>query len=180
MSSPIDDAEYARVRGYALTLTRDPTEADDLTQETFLRAHAARDPLRDPGARPAWLYRIATNAYVDQVRRRARRPVTSQVALEDLPLAVPEDSLARVMEQREMTACVRDYLAGLPDTYRAALMLHDLEGLSAPEIAVLLDASVPTIKIRLHRARQKLREALGAGCVLTHDDRSVLVCEPNG
>jgi len=102
------------------------------------------------------------------------------VAVEDLPLADPVDSLARVIERREMSGCVRDFLAELPDSYRAALMLHDLEGLSAPEIATLLDASVPTIKIRLHRARLKLRAALSAGCDLSRDERSTLVCERRG
>lgn len=177
MSSPVAEAEYLRIRRYALSLTRSPIEADDLTQETYLRAQASREPLRDPGARMTWLYRIATHAHVDRMRQRGRRPIADGVAVEDLPLADPGPSLAHAIEQREMGACVQDYLARLPESYRAALMLHDLEGLTAPEIAVLLGASLPTVKIRLHRARVKLRAALSAGCALSRDERSVLVCE---
>ena len=68
-------------------------------------------------------------------------------------------------------------LDGLSDAYRAVILLHDLHGMSGPEIAATLGLSLPTVKIRLHRARRKLRAALEAGCQFSRDERGVLVCE---
>src|SRR6266511_5542806 len=72
----------------------------------------------------------------------------------------------------------QSYLETLPDDYRAAIFLHDVCGLRNPEIARLLDCSVATAKIRLHRARRRLREVLDAACAFDIDERGVLVCEP--
>jgi RNA polymerase sigma-70 factor, ECF subfamily len=173
----IDDA-YPRILRYAKTLARDPAEAEDLTQEVFLRAYRARDTLQDPQARLSWLYRIATHAWVDRVRQRTRRPQESDTAVEEAELADAGPGLQQVIEQSDMSACVQDYLERLPDAYRAVLLLHDLNELPAPQIADMLDVSLATVKIRLHRARLKLRAALAAGCLFSHDERNVLVCEP--
>jgi RNA polymerase sigma-70 factor (ECF subfamily) len=77
-----------------------------------------------------------------------------------------------------MSACVQGYLSELPDSYRAVILLHDLHGLAGPEMAATLGVSLPTVKIRLHRARLKLKAALAVGCEFSHDERDVLVCEP--
>jgi RNA polymerase sigma-70 factor (ECF subfamily) len=82
-----------------------------------------------------------------------------------------------VVEQREMSSCVQDYLETLPDDYRAVILLHDLEGLTNPEIATMLGCSLATAKIRLHRARKKLKEALDNACRFIRDERDVFVCE---
>jgi RNA polymerase sigma-70 factor (ECF subfamily) len=77
-----------------------------------------------------------------------------------------------------MSECVQDYLVRLPDDYRVAIFLHDVYGLSNPEIARLLGCSLATAKIRVHRARRRLREALASACAFELDERGVLVCEP--
>ena len=169
---------YPRILRYARSLVRDPTEAEDLTQETFLRAFRARDRLRDPRARLTWLYRIATHVCVDRRRQRSRRPVEAETALEEIEVADSGLPLQQLIEQDEMRACVQAYLEDLPDGYRAVLLLYELQELSGPEIAELLDISLATVKIRLHRARLKLRAALQAGCAFSRDERGVLVCEP--
>lgn len=176
-SEGIDDA-YARILRYARTLARDPTEAEDLTQEVFLRAYRARDTLHDPQARLSWLYRIATHAWVDRLRQRSRRAEESETAVEEAEPADAGPGLEQVIERSDMSACVQDYLVGLPDGYRAVLLLHDLHEVPGPRIAAMLDLSLATVKIRLHRARLKLRAALAAGCFFSHDERNVLVCEP--
>jgi RNA polymerase sigma-70 factor (ECF subfamily) len=76
-----------------------------------------------------------------------------------------------------MSSCVQDYLETLPDDYRAVILLHDLEGLTNPEIATMLGCSLATAKIRLHRARKKLKEALDNACRFIRDERGVFVCE---
>ncbi len=167
-----------RIYRYVLTLVHDPAEADDLTQEALVRAYHHYASLRDPAALTSWLYRIATNVAFDRLRQFARRAPRET---EDDPEAieVPEvgkPSLLHAMEQGEMSACVQRYLDNLPDTYRAAIMLHDLHGMTGPEIAAAMGESLPNVKIRLHRARTRLRAALEAGCEFSCDDRGVLVC----
>jgi RNA polymerase sigma-70 factor (ECF subfamily) len=172
-----------RIHAYVLGLVRDPVEADDLTQETFLRALRRLETLRDPARVSSWLYRIATNLVNDRYRARRRRP-------QDLPLSdaasepAPANDDARaprldvLLARREMSDCVPRTIDELSDPYRAAILLHDLEGLTNPEIAELLGCTLETVKIRLHRARSKLRSALEAGCSFSRDEEDVLVCEP--
>jgi RNA polymerase sigma-70 factor (ECF subfamily) len=163
-------------------MVHDPVEADDLTQETFLRAFRSRDSLRDTGALITWLYRIATNVCLDRWRQRARRsPMEGEEAPEELELADPDaPSLQQTVERGEMSSCVQRYLEGLPHSYRAVILLHDLNGLTGLEISEVLDMSLATVKIRLHRARRKLRAALETGCTFSHNECNVLVCEPRG
>ena len=77
-----------------------------------------------------------------------------------------------------MSECVQGYLAALPDDYRIAILLHDAHGLSNPEVAELLGCPLATTKIRVHRARTRLRETLATACTFEIDERGVLVCDP--
>lgn len=171
--------DYQRIFRYILSMVRDTAEAEDLTQETFLRAYRRRNSLREEGARTTWLYRIATNVCLDRLRQYARRaPLESGTDLDEVDIAEPgTPSLQKTIERDEMSACVRRYLNSLPDSYRAVILLSDLHDLTAPEIAKLLGESLPTVKIRLHRARMKLKAALNTGCNFSYDESSVLTCE---
>jgi RNA polymerase sigma-70 factor (ECF subfamily) len=171
--------DYQRIIRYIMSMIRDSAEAEDLTQETFLRAYQRRDSLRDEGAQTAWLYRIATHVCLDRLRQYARRaPRESGTDLDEVEVAEPDaPSLQQTLERDEMSECVQGYLNRLSNSYRAAILLHDMHELTAAEIAQLLGESLATIKIRLHRARRKLSIALKAGCDFSHDDRDVLVCE---
>jgi RNA polymerase sigma-70 factor (ECF subfamily) len=172
---------------YIRGLVRDDAEAEDLTQETLLRAYNKLSTLEDPARLVPWLYRIATNVTHDRFRQAAyrHRPLSleedSGAVGETARLEiVPDDSprLDKLMEQREMSSCVKDYIEDLSDSYRAVILLHDVQGLTNPEIAEMLGVSLATVKIRLHRARSRLRVALGEGCSFSHDERGVQVCEP--
>lgn len=173
-----------QVQRHILAMVRDRAEAEELTQDTYARALARIDQLRDPQAALAWLYRIATTVALDRLRQR--RPPT--VALDEARLSGEaaeraagrerEPSLLDALEQSEMSECVQGYLAALPDDYRVAILLHDAHGLSNPEIAELLGCSLATAKIRVHRARARLRETLATACTFEIDDRGVLVCDP--
>lgn len=178
-ASVIFKGDYPRIFRYILSMVRDTAEADDLTQDTFLRAYQRRDSLRDEGAQTAWLYRIATHICLDRLRQYARRnPMESDTDLDQVDLAeLDTPSLQQTLEQDEMSECVQRYLNRLSDSYRAVILLHDMHELTALEIAQLLGESLATIKIRLHRARRKLSLALQAGCDFSHDERDVLLCE---
>ncbi len=177
-------AEYERpLYNYLLRMTQNQAEAEDLTQETFIRVHRSLSTFRGESSLSTWLYRIATNVSLDHFRRRATQQAKTALPLEeakpegewaDETPASPEQQTA----QSEMSACVEGFIQRLPPDYRAVLVLHDLQGLKNREIAEALDIPLSTIKIRLHRARSKLRESLNAGCDTTHDERNVFVCEP--
>jgi RNA polymerase sigma-70 factor (ECF subfamily) len=174
------EAHYDRIFRYEQSMVHNSAEAEDLTQETFLRAFRQRDSLRESGALVAWLYRIATHVALDRLRQRARRaPKESDTDPTEIELPDPEAvSPLQGIEQEEMSACVQEYVADLPDNYRAVLLLHDSEDLTGAQIAELLDLPLATVKIHLHRARRKLQATLRAGCDFSSDERSVLVCEP--
>lgn len=172
------------IHRYLLSLVREDAEAEDLTQETFLRAHQKLSTLVDDSRLVPWLYKIATNVARDRFRQASfrHRPqplgdhgeddTGTSVALDDGP------RLDKVLEQREMGDCVRGFLERLPEPHRAAILLHDVEGLTNPEIAEMLGVSLSTVKIRVHRARKELRAALDRGCSFTLDERGVRICEP--
>ena len=175
------------IHGYILGIVRDTAEAEDLTQETMLRAHRKLSTLEDPARLLPWLYRIATNICHDRFRQASFRnrprslgapPEGESDRSEANDVTAPGPRLDLALEQEEMSACVQRYLAQLDDPYRAAILLHDVEGLTNPEIAEMLDVSLATVKIRLHRARSKLRATLGQACSFSCDDRGVVVCEP--
>lgn len=173
----------SQVQRHILAMVGDQAEAEELTQDTYARALERIGQLRDPKAALAWLYRIATTVSLDRLRQR--RPPT--VALDEAALSGDregaahrkhEPSLLDALEQSEMSECVQGYLAALPDDYRVAILLHDAHGLTNPEIAELLGCSLATAKIRVHRARARLRETLDAACSFEIDERGVLVCDP--
>lgn len=174
---------HGRIHRYVVALLPNRAEAEDITQETFLRAYRKLSTLRDPGGLSSWLYRIATNLCYDSFRQTASRPQTQELGGpedQDAPAMVDSDSprLDQALARQEMSTCVQRYLEDLPDHYRAVIMLHDLEGLTNAEIATMLGCSLATAKIRLHRARQKLRTILGEVCEVSVDKRGVTVCRP--
>jgi RNA polymerase sigma-70 factor (ECF subfamily) len=173
------EAYYDRVYRYLQSMVHDSAEAEDLAQETFLRAYQERHSLRESKALVAWLYRIATHAALDKLRQRTRRaPKESDTDVNEIELPDRDSvSLQQSLEQGEMSACVQEYLADLPDNYRSVILLHDMEELTGSQIAALLDLPLATVKMRLHRARQRLQAALKAGCDFSSDERNVLVCE---
>lgn len=171
---------HDRIYRYLLSLVHDPAEAEDLTQDTFIRAYAHRDSLRDPNAVRGWLYRIATRVRLDRLRQRA-----SQVSLGGEEGARSMDSVLsespsalEVAEREETGGCVNRCLDFLSDGYRAVVLLYEAHSLTVPEIAELTGESVGTVKMRLHRARRKLQEIMQIGCVVSQSKNGVPCCEP--
>ena len=181
-SPATDELEQYRtaIARYIRKMVRDGADADDLTQETFIRAFRQRDTLRDEAEILSWLYQIATHVSVDRLRQRARiHSRQNEQTVEELHVADPgTPSALRIAQQDEMSACVQQYVARLSDEYRAVLLLHDVDGLTNGEISELLGLPLTTVKMRLHRARRKLQAMLRKACAFGQDERGVLVCDP--
>jgi len=173
-------AYHDRIRRYISGMVRDPAEAEDLTQETFLRAHCRQETLRDPNAARGWLYRIATHVCLDRLRTRVRQPSldSAQEPEHGRAMALETPPAHERLERAETSACVQRCLDYLPDSYRAVILLFEAHGLTAPEIAELLGVSVGTVKIRLHRARRRLQEVMEIGCTVSGKSSGVPCCEP--
>ena len=182
-SSPplLETEQYrARIVRYIRYLIHDASEAEDLAQETFIRAYCQQETLRDLTALESWLYRIATHICIDRLRQRAKtRARRADSPVEDLLIVDhAQPSPFVIVQQQEMGECVDQYVATLSDPQKAVLLLHDADGMTDNEIADLLALPLTTVKMRLHRARQKLGTALKNACTFERDDRGVFICEP--
>jgi RNA polymerase sigma-70 factor (ECF subfamily) len=171
---------HDRIYRYVLRMVKNPAEAEDLTQDTFLHAYRGRDALRDPAAVRGWLYRIATHTCLDRLRQR--QPPVSVDSPEATPrvasAASPAPSGLEITERKETSACVQRCLDFLPDNYRTVILLYEAHSLTAAEIASLLGLTVTTVKMRLHRARRMLLQVMECGCAVSTDDKGVPVCQP--
>ncbi len=142
----------------AFRLTGNNDDAQDLVQEVLLRVRRGLETYR-PGSLEGWLSRITTNTFLDEVRRRRRRPV--DLFPDDPDRVVPPSDAADVALAAEaLPDDVQSALRRLPPDYRAAVVLCDVVGLSYQEIADALDAPVGTVRSRIHRGRSQLREIL--------------------
>lgn len=155
-------SDYGRViYNFAYRLTGNPDDSSDLTQEVLLRV---RKGLRTytPGSFEGWLWRITRNAFLDEVRKKQRRP-TSVLPDEDRTVVgsapAPEDVLAEV----RLSSDVEQALLDLPYEFREAVVMCDVVGLSYQEIADAVGVPVGTVRSRIHRGRSMLRDSLEAG-----------------
>jgi len=154
--------------GAAMRMTRNPADAEDLVQETYMKAFAAFDSFTDGTNLKAWLFRILTNTYINIYRKKQRQPYQSgSEDLTDWQLHEVESHDSRGLRSAEAEALDRladvdvvEALAKVPEDFRMAVYLADVEGFSYKEIAEIMDTPVGTVMSRLHRGRKLLRELL--------------------
>ena len=147
---------------FALTLTRDPHTAEDLVQETFLRAFERRETFRAEASPVTWLHRILHNLAIDRARRSGREVLVDDVEDKWRDDAYTVDS-ATVVERAETREELEDALVRLPFIYRSAVVLHDVEGWTMKDIAKAQGIELPAAKQRLRRGRMMLVTALASG-----------------
>ncbi len=165
-ASPYMDALYSA----AMRMTRNRADAEDLVQETYLRAYRGYDRFEEGTNLRAWLYRILTNTFINSYRAKQRRPDETDLSdVEDLYLyrrlggmetaelgRSAEDTLLDTVTDTEVKAA----LDSLPEQFRVAVLLADVEGFSYKEIAEMLDIPIGTVMSRLHRGRKALQKTL--------------------
>jgi RNA polymerase sigma-70 factor, ECF subfamily len=154
----------------ALRLTRNSADAEDLVQETFLKAYRAFGSFEEGTNLKAWLYRILTNTFINNYRASKRRPEKADVEdIEDLYLykrlnELPSPGVGRSAEEELLDRITDDEVKGaiesLPESFRIAVLLADVEGFSYKEIAEITDVPIGTVMSRIHRGRKALQKAL--------------------
>jgi RNA polymerase sigma-70 factor (ECF subfamily) len=165
-----------RLRPYVTRRVASPGDVEDILQEIFVRIHRGLSALRDGESFGGWVYRIAQSCIGDAARARARTPL--QLVDEMPEMAAPTDDASDNLED-ELGACVALFVARLPAPYREAVTLTELEGLTQKEAAELLGVTLPAMKSRASRGREKIRDMFEECCRITVDRRGrVTACEP--
>jgi RNA polymerase sigma-70 factor (ECF subfamily) len=175
----IYDQYYQRVRKFILHTVRNEWVADDLIQETFIRINHNLGSVRDAARLQAWIFRIAHNICQDYFRGQGK---TAKLSLEEIgqetaPARLP--TTQKELEQGQMRQCVFGLVQRLPESLRSVIILSDISEFSQREIAEILGITLENVKIRLHRARKKLKALLQEHCVFEVDERNVLTCQPD-
>jgi len=180
----IYDEYYQRIVQY-LTRIVGLNDAEDIAQDVFDKINSGLGGFQGKSKLSTWIYRIATNTMIDRLRSAAYKHATVNSAIEDAADPKAQSvwgdqklpATDQVVTRKEMSECVNEFIDNLPPDYKTVIVLSELEGLAIKEIAEILGISVNNAKIRLHRARAKLKAALNEGCDFYHDERNTLACD---
>jgi RNA polymerase sigma-70 factor, ECF subfamily len=160
-------------------------DAEDVSQEVFDKINRGLGVFQGKSKLSTWIYRIATNTAIDRCRSVACRhekgvsPFEEEAAYEStcVPGNVPSPVTDQLVIRKEMNDCLNEFIDALPPDYRTVIILGELEGFANKEIADILGISLDNVKIRLHRARAKLKKALQEGCHFYYNEENALACD---
>ena len=183
------DEYHDKIRRYLGQLVGE-ADAEDLTQEVFVKVDKGLETFKGESKLSTWIYRIATNAGLDRLRSAWHRQSSREVSVSgeagdpDMELADQDScttkktpSAPQEVIKFEMNECIREFVERLPPDYRTVIVLSELKDLKNQEVADILGISLDAVKIRLHRARTRLKKEFEAGCDFYHDDDSGLSCD---
>jgi RNA polymerase sigma-70 factor (ECF subfamily) len=160
-------------------------EAEDIAQEVFEKVSRGLKSFKGESKLSTWLYRIATNTAIDRMRSPSFQRSSEYASLEDSTGVEDRNvwsghtktSTDQTLIRKEMSECVREFIDRLPSDYKTVMLLSELEGFKNREIADILQVSLDTVKIRLHRARAMLKKELNDGCTFYHSEQDILACD---
>ena len=162
------------------------SDAEDVTQEVFVKISNSLHDFKGQSSLATWLYRIATNAALDRIRSRSHREDARTLNLDSITenedaanTCLREKTLSAEREaiRNEMNRCIREYVDKLPTDYKTVIILSEIKDLKNSEIAEILGISLDAVKIRLHRARLRLKAEFEGGCSFYRDEDGNLACD---
>jgi RNA polymerase sigma-70 factor (ECF subfamily) len=185
----IHDAFRPKILRY-LTSVVGRRDAEDLAQEVFVKVNQALGTFRGESQLSTWIYRIATNTAIDKLRspsfqQRGQKSLSEEsiaegeidIADKDAWAGEKKPSLETSLIRREMNACIRGIVENLPENFRMVVVLSELEGFKDDEIAEILGVRIHAAKVRLHRARARLKKELETQCNFYRDERNEFACD---
>jgi RNA polymerase sigma-70 factor (ECF subfamily) len=175
---------YSKIIQY-LSIIVGPNDAEDLAQDVFNKLCRILGGFKGKSKLSTWIYRIATNVAIDRSRSASYKQASVNIPLEDTSGFGIENAggpsgpsaVDQVVIRKEMRECIIEYIDKLSLNYRLVLVLSEMKGLSNQEIADILEISVDNVKIRLHRARAKLKVVLNEGCDFYYNEQNTLACD---
>ena len=180
----IYDEYYSRILQY-LSRIVGPNDAEDMAQDVFDKINNGLGGFQGKSKLSTWIFRIATNTAIDRSRSAVFKQKKEHISIEDGAEHQAESTSVsdkppvtdQLVIRKEMSDCVNEFIDNLPHDYKTVIVLSELEGLTNKEIAEILGISLENVKIRLHRARAKLKEALNEKCDFYYNDQNILACD---
>jgi len=180
----IFDEYHPRVLRYLKRIVN-PDDADDLSQEVFDKINRGLSSFKGKSSLSTWIYRIATNTAIDKSRSAACKYEMKHHPFEGGAFHESSDAMDvkaspatdQLVIRKEMSDCINEFIDNLPPDYKTVIVLSDLEGFANKEIADILGISLDNVKIRLHRARARLKKSLQEGCDFYYTEGNTLACD---
>ena len=175
--------EFAKPIERYLLRFLEPREAEEVTQEVFLKVNLSLADFRHEAKLSTWIYKIATNMALDRLKKASYRFEAKQISLQEPERSAPmEEQHANSVEStaihKEMNQCIRGVIDKLPENYRMVIVLSELGGFSNQEISEVLGLSVGVVKTHLYRGKKRLKEELIKACDFSWDERNEFSCDP--
>lgn len=177
---------YPKILRYLTRLFDDKNEAEDFTQEVFIKVNEALDKFEGRSSLSTWIYKIATNLANDRFRsasfqKGAKQTLSGEFLEENKEdknvwTGKKEDTPDKMLEKKEMNACIKRYVEDIKENYKTIFVLSEYEGLKNQEIADILGLSLDTVKIRIYRARTQLKNKMEKGCDISQEEGG-LTCD---
>jgi RNA polymerase sigma-70 factor (ECF subfamily) len=174
---------HPKILGYLTRLTGKKIEAEDLTQEVFIKVHEALPGFKGRSSLSTWIYKIATNTANDNFKSASFQKGSKQTIPQEylnentenrnVWTGEKEKTSDKVLESNEMNCCIKRYVEELNENYRTVFILSEYEGKSNNEIAGILGVSLETVKIRISRARKQLKKMMEKGCEISSEEGSL-------
>lgn len=158
-------------------------DAEDITQDVFDKVNSGLEAFKGKSKLSTWIYRIATNTVIDRTRSAAHKKATESISIDtgdDVQHRVVDQkapSTDQMVIQKEMRDCINEYIDKLPPDYKIVIALSEIEGMPDKEIADILEISLSNTKIRLHRARDRLKAMLDEACEFYYTEQNTLACD---
>ena len=175
--------QYSESIRVYLTRFVNNTDAEDLVQEVFIKVASGIDNFRGDSSIKTWIYRIATNTVNDYLKSKSYKTTQKQKLISEEELekydisAKVNSSIEDNFDAREMNDCIKEFIYRLPVNYSSILVLIKLEGFKTKDVSNITNLSIGTVKVRLHRAKTRLKKELEAGCIISSNCNGKIECE---